>query len=328
MSPPGFSPAPPIRRGRCSRRCRIRACRSAPVSGRPGSTSTASGPIPRRSRSATWTRSPGASRRRSPRRAGRTIRSAVTGRRSPPLSGPGARGDPRVLFVGKLLVSKGVDLLAAAWPLVHRARTAAGAPAPRILFIGFGAFEEGLRTLIDALERGDLEAARDVAARGRGLEGADQTDAALPILSGFLARSAGGLLGRCARGRRVDADRRSARARRGGRRDARGAHLRDAEHLARGVRDGPGRVGRLRRAADRRRPFRDARGRAAARRGGSGRSGAACSASRSGPERSPSSRIGSRDGSRWSPIAGARRGWRSRGESTSCGAGTASRGRS
>ena len=97
------------------------------------------------------------------------------------------KGDPRVLFVGKLLVSKGVDLLAAAWPLVHRARAAAGAPAPRILFIGFGAFEEGLRTLIDALERGDLEAARDVAARGRGLEGADQQNAPLPILSGFLA---------------------------------------------------------------------------------------------------------------------------------------------
>src|SRR5581483_5186278 len=51
-------------------------------------------------------------------------------------------GDERVLFVGKLLVSKGVDLLAAAWPLVHRARTAAGETAPRILFIGFGAFEQ------------------------------------------------------------------------------------------------------------------------------------------------------------------------------------------
>jgi glycosyltransferase involved in cell wall biosynthesis len=94
-------------------------------------------------------------------------------------------GDPRVLFVGKLLVSKGVDLLAAAWPLVHRERTAAGAIAPRILFIGFGAFEDGLRTLIDALGRGDLDAARQVAARGRGLEGDE--DAPLPILSGFLA---------------------------------------------------------------------------------------------------------------------------------------------
>ncbi len=110
------------------------------------------------------------------------------GRDGPALAGAlreWGEGDPRVLFVGKLLVSKGVDLLAAAWPLVHRERSAAGAAAPRLLFIGFGAFEQGLRTLIDALGRGDLEAAREVAARGRGLEGAD--DEPLPILSGFLA---------------------------------------------------------------------------------------------------------------------------------------------
>ncbi len=94
-------------------------------------------------------------------------------------------GDVRVLFVGKLLISKGADLLAAAWPLIHRERIAAGAAAPRLLFIGFGAFEEGLRTLVGALGRGDLDAAREVAARGRGLEGGD--DAPLPILSGFLA---------------------------------------------------------------------------------------------------------------------------------------------
>ena len=95
------------------------------------------------------------------------------GRDGPALAGAlraWGEGDPRVLFVGKLLVSKGVDLLAAAWPLVHRERTAAGAPAPRLLFIGFGAFEQGLRTLVDALDRGDLDAAREVAARGRGLE--------------------------------------------------------------------------------------------------------------------------------------------------------------
>jgi glycosyltransferase involved in cell wall biosynthesis len=96
-----------------------------------------------------------------------------------------AEGDPRVLFVGKLLVSKGIDLLAAAWPLVHRKRRAAGARAPRLLFVGFGAYETGLRTLVEALDRGDLEAARGVAARGRGFEG-DQ-DATLPILDSFLA---------------------------------------------------------------------------------------------------------------------------------------------
>jgi glycosyltransferase involved in cell wall biosynthesis len=93
-------------------------------------------------------------------------------------------GDPRVLFVGKLLVSKGVDLLAAAWPLVHRERLEAGANSPRLLFIGFGAFAAGLRDLIAALERGDLDAAFRVAARGRGYEGAD--GAPLPILTGFL----------------------------------------------------------------------------------------------------------------------------------------------
>jgi len=103
-------------------------------------------------------------------------------------------GEPRVLFVGKLLISKGVDLLAAGWPLIHRRRTAAGAPSPRLLFIGFGAFEEGLRALVDALGRGDLVAARAIATRGRGLEGQHERrpqtpppDQPLSILSGFLA---------------------------------------------------------------------------------------------------------------------------------------------
>jgi glycosyltransferase involved in cell wall biosynthesis len=94
-------------------------------------------------------------------------------------------GDPRVLFVGKLLVSKGVDLLAAAWPLVHRRRLEAGARSPRLLFIGFGAFENGLRKLIAALEAGDFDAAREVAAEGRGFEGDDPKP--LPILTGFLS---------------------------------------------------------------------------------------------------------------------------------------------
>jgi glycosyltransferase involved in cell wall biosynthesis len=101
-----------------------------------------------------------------------------------------AEADARVLFVGKLLVSKGPDLLAAAWPLVHRERRAAGASSPRLLYIGFGAFEAGLRELVDALGRGDLDTARALAARGRGLEG--EEDAPLPILSGFLANPSEG----------------------------------------------------------------------------------------------------------------------------------------
>jgi glycosyltransferase involved in cell wall biosynthesis len=102
-------------------------------------------------------------------------------------------GDPRVLYVGKFLVSKGVDLLAAAWPLVHRERTAAGAPSPRLLFVGFGAYEGGLRELVAALDRGDLDAALRVAARGRAYEGQHQRrphapppNRSLPILTGFL----------------------------------------------------------------------------------------------------------------------------------------------
>jgi glycosyltransferase involved in cell wall biosynthesis len=95
-----------------------------------------------------------------------------------------SEGHPRVLFVGKLLVSKGVDLLAAAWPLVHQRSLHAGARWPRLLFIGFGAFENGLRKLIDALDQGDLDAAREVAAEGRGLEGDEPKP--LPILTRFL----------------------------------------------------------------------------------------------------------------------------------------------
>jgi glycosyltransferase involved in cell wall biosynthesis len=95
-----------------------------------------------------------------------------------------SEGDPRALYVGKFLVSKGVDLLAAAWPLVHRERLSAGAKSPRLLLVGFGAFEPGLRALVHALDHGDLAAAAQVAARGRGYEGDE--DAALPILNEFL----------------------------------------------------------------------------------------------------------------------------------------------
>jgi glycosyltransferase involved in cell wall biosynthesis len=63
--------------------------------------------------------------------------------------------DRVVLFVGKLIASKGVELLLAAWPLVLAAE-----PRARLLIVGFGAFRTGLEELAAALERGDLEAAR------------------------------------------------------------------------------------------------------------------------------------------------------------------------
>jgi glycosyltransferase involved in cell wall biosynthesis len=96
-----------------------------------------------------------------------------------------SEGDSRVLYVGKFLVSKGIDLLIAAWPLIHRARREAGDRSPRLLLVGFGAYEQGLRDLADALDRGDLDAVLEVAARGRGYEG--EEPAALPILTGFLS---------------------------------------------------------------------------------------------------------------------------------------------
>jgi glycosyltransferase involved in cell wall biosynthesis len=85
-----------------------------------------------------------------------------------------------VAFVGKLIVSKGVDLLLAAWPLVRAAH-----PGARLEVAGYGAYEEGLRRLLAALERADIDDAREVARLGWALEGGEERP--LPILSAFLA---------------------------------------------------------------------------------------------------------------------------------------------
>src|SRR6266516_190202 len=107
-------------------------------------------------------------------------------RRGQPHPGDRIRGgsalgsDPLVVFVGKLIVSKGVDLLIAAWPLVR-----AKHPDARMQVAGFGEYEAGLRRLLAALDRGDIDDAREVARLGRGLEGGSAEP--LPILSTFLA---------------------------------------------------------------------------------------------------------------------------------------------
>jgi glycosyltransferase involved in cell wall biosynthesis len=75
-------------------------------------------------------------------------------------------GDRLVGFVGKLILSKGVDLLAAAWPLVLRQ-----VPDARLVVVGFGAFRSGFEGLLDALARGDLGSIRALAAEGRAAEG-------------------------------------------------------------------------------------------------------------------------------------------------------------
>ncbi|HYH52824.1 MAG TPA: glycosyltransferase family 4 protein [Solirubrobacterales bacterium] len=93
---------------------------------------------------------------------------------------PRGEREDLVAFVGKLIVSKGVDLLLAAWPLVRAAH-----PRARLEVAGFGAYEEGLRRLLAALERGDLDDAREVARLGWALEGGEEKP--LSILSAFLA---------------------------------------------------------------------------------------------------------------------------------------------
>jgi glycosyltransferase involved in cell wall biosynthesis len=95
-----------------------------------------------------------------------------------------AADGPRVVFVGKLIVSKGVDLLLAAWPLVVREH-----PGARLLLVGFGEYREATEQLWSALEGGDLAAAREIAARGRSLErGVEAEPGELPLrmLDSFL----------------------------------------------------------------------------------------------------------------------------------------------
>ncbi|HKH18108.1 MAG TPA: glycosyltransferase [Solirubrobacteraceae bacterium] len=82
------------------------------------------------------------------------------------------RRDRLVVYVGKLIASKGVELLLAAWPFVL-----ARVPDARLLVVGFGAFRDALEGLAGALARGDLEAARAL----RGEDGRE-----LPELAAFL----------------------------------------------------------------------------------------------------------------------------------------------
>jgi glycosyltransferase involved in cell wall biosynthesis len=73
---------------------------------------------------------------------------------------------PIVLYVGKLIVSKGVDLLLTAWPIVRQKY-----PNARLAITGFGAYREGLELFLSALSDGDLTSARWIAAGGRAFEG-------------------------------------------------------------------------------------------------------------------------------------------------------------
>jgi glycosyltransferase involved in cell wall biosynthesis len=87
--------------------------------------------------------------------------------------------DEIVSFVGKLIVSKGVDLLLAAWPLVH-----ARSERARLVVVGFGAYREVLERLRRALGAGDLDEAHEIARLGRALEGGPAAE--LSYLTAFL----------------------------------------------------------------------------------------------------------------------------------------------
>jgi glycosyltransferase involved in cell wall biosynthesis len=100
---------------------------------------------------------------------------------------PPAEEGSRIIFVGKLIVSKGVDLLIAAWPLVRAAH-----PEARLEVAGYGEYEEGLRRLLAALDGGDLDDARELAKLGRGLEGGSAEP--LSISSSFFADPPAGYL--------------------------------------------------------------------------------------------------------------------------------------
>jgi glycosyltransferase involved in cell wall biosynthesis len=89
--------------------------------------------------------------------------------------------DRLVAFVGKLILSKGVDLLLAAWPLVLER-----VPAARLVVVGFGAYREGFEQLRAALAAGDITRAKEIARAGRSLEGDSAEALPLAHLLAFL----------------------------------------------------------------------------------------------------------------------------------------------
>lgn len=97
-----------------------------------------------------------------------------------------ARGadDRLVAFVGKLIVSKGIDLLVAAWPLVLQRE-----PRAKLVVVGFGAYRAGVERLIGALADGDLATLDALVAAGRAEEGGPL--APLRLLRAFLDGLAG-----------------------------------------------------------------------------------------------------------------------------------------
>jgi glycosyltransferase involved in cell wall biosynthesis len=93
---------------------------------------------------------------------------------------------PVVCFVGKLIVSKGIDLLLAAWPLVLMRH-----PDARLVVVGFGTYREGVEVLLRGLERADERQLTHLARYGRALEGGprDQLTYLRTFLEGLRGRA-------------------------------------------------------------------------------------------------------------------------------------------
>ncbi len=94
------------------------------------------------------------------------------------------RREPIVCYVGKLIVSKGVDLLLAAWP-----RVLAREPRAKLVIVGFGTYREGLEVLLRGLERADERLLMHICRQGRALEGGPRDQ--LTYLRTFLEGIAG-----------------------------------------------------------------------------------------------------------------------------------------
>jgi glycosyltransferase involved in cell wall biosynthesis len=103
----------------------------------------------------------------------------------PALEDWAAAHGPRVLFVGKLIGTKGLDLLLAAWPLVLRAN-----PGARLLVVAFGEGKGAIESLLAALDAGDLGGAREIAERG--IVSVDAKSIPLRMLGSFLSQPPAG----------------------------------------------------------------------------------------------------------------------------------------
>jgi glycosyltransferase involved in cell wall biosynthesis len=75
--------------------------------------------------------------------------------------------DPVMLFVGRLIASKGLHAILAALPLILDRH-----PRAKLIAVGHGPLREGLEAFLWALGRGDSHLAHRIAAWGAGLEGA------------------------------------------------------------------------------------------------------------------------------------------------------------